>query len=881
MASSSSSSSSLSTNTRSHHRPNSAPSFLLPLSFLSSLLLIASPLAYLLSLHNSLPLVHATHKEDYGSQNPTAAAGRRTDSSSADGGVVLPLKLTFTAPAKYWTDAIPIGNGRLGAAVWGGVANETLQLNDDTLWTGVPGTYSDPNAPAALSVVRKLVSSGLYPEASAEAIKLSGTPSQRYQLLGDIVLEFDAAHQNYDPETYIRELDLDTAMATVKYSVGDVDYTREHFATNPHQAIVTRISGSKPGSLSFTVHLHSKLNHTTALIQGRRNQIVLKGSCRGHPKGIQFTATLELKIEGGGKAAVRVLDGGKKLKVDFADSAVLILVASSSFDGPFTSPVDSKKDPDSDCRKALSSLANVAYEDLRARHLEDYQSLFRRVSLQLSRGTNSGSRVVSTAERVKSFQTDEDPSLVALMFQYGRYLLISCSRPGTQVANLQGIWNEDVNPPWEGAQHLNINLQMNYWSALSCNLQECQEPLFDYMSSLAVNGKETAKVNYGVNNGWVAHQVSDIWAKTSPDQGDAVWAMWPMGGAWLCTHLWEHYSYTMDKDFLGKKGYPLLEGCTEFLLGWLVEGQGGNLETNPSTSPEHKFIDPEGGKQASVSNSTTMDMSIITQVFSDILSAAEVLGRQDDELIQKVRRARARLPPTKVAKDGTIMEWASEFEDPDPQHRHVSHLFGLFPGRAITPQHTPQLCSASEKTLVKRGVEGPGWSTVWKAALWARLQKSGKAYEMVKHLFNLVDPTYERDNEGGVFSNLFAAHPPFQIDANLGFSAVIAEMLVQGTGTELYLLPALPRDKWPNGCAKGLRARGGLTVNLCWKQGQLHEVGVWSTVGDSVQVLHYGEKMVKASIASCNVYIFNSDLTCVRTESLSGEGGSCLKRLKW
>ncbi|CAL1379659.1 unnamed protein product [Linum trigynum] len=831
--------SSLSTS-RSHHRINSISSFLGPLRFL---FLIAS-------LHDSLLLVDATASS---------------------------LKLTFTAPAKYWTDAIPIGNGRLGAIVWGGVANETLQLNDDTLWTGVPGSYSDPNAPAALSVVRKLVSSGLYPEASAEAIKLSATPSQVYQLLGDIVLEFDASHQKYDPTTYLRELDLETATATVKYSVAGVDYTREHFATNPHQAIVTRISGSKPGSLSFTLHLHSKLNHTTTLLPGQ-NQILLQGSCRGHPNGIRFAAMLDLRIRGGEKAAVSVLDGGNKLKVDLADSAVLILVASSSFDGPFTSPVDSNKDPNSDCHKALSSLANVAYADLRARHLEDYQSLFRRVSLQLSPGSNSdsdsGGHVVATAERVKSFKTDEDPSLVVLMFQYGRYLLISCSRPGTQVANLQGIWNKDVNPPWDGAQHLNINLQMNYWPALPCNLKECQEPLFDYMSSLAVNGKKTAKVNYGVNNGWVAHQVSDIWAKTSPDQGDAVWAMWPMGGAWLCTHVWEHYSYTMDKDFLGKKGYPLLEGCAEFLLGWLVVGQGGHLETNPSTSPEHKFIAPDG-KQASVSNSTTMDMSIITQVFSDILAAAETLGRQNDELVHKVRLARARLPPTKIAKDGTVMEWAFEFEDPEPQHRHVSHLFGLFPGHAITPQHTPDLCSASEKTLVKRGVEGPGWSTVWKTALWARLQKSNKAYEMVKHLFNLVDPAHEGDYEGGVFSNLFTAHPPFQIDANLGFSAAIAEMLVQGTGTDLYLLPALPRDKWPDGCAKGLRVKGGVTLNLCWKQGQLDEVGVWSTEGDSVQQLHYGEKMVKASVVSCNVYTFNRNLVCVSTESLSEEGSSC------
>ncbi|CAN1289124.1 Alpha-L-fucosidase 2 [Linum perenne] len=730
-----------------HHRHFS----FLPFRLLSSLFLISS-ISFLLFLHASSSLfVHAN--------------------SSVD---VDPLKLIFTSPAKFWTDAIPIGNGRLGAILWGGVLNETLQLNDDTLWTGVPGIYTDSNAPAALAVVRKLVNSGQYSQASTEALKLSGTPSQIYQLLGDIVLEFDASHRNYDPKTYHRELDLDTATATVKYTVGEVEYTREHFASNPNQAIVSRISGSKPGSLSFTVHMDSKMNHTSSHVEGK-HQILLTGSCRGNPKGIQFTAMLDLKIGGGSGAVINVLEGGK-LKVVGADWAVLVLVASSSFDGPFTSPVDSKKNPTSDCQKGLNSLAGVS-----------------------------------------------------------------------------------------GAQHLNINLQMNYWPALSCNLKECQEPLFDYMSSLSVN--------YGAN-GWVAHQVSDIWAKTSPDQGDAIWAMYPLGGSWLCTHLWEHYSYTMDKNFLEKKGYPLLEGCAEFLLDWLIEGPGGFLETNPSTSPEHKFIGPDG-KQASVSNSTTMDMSIIRQVFSDIVSAAEVLGRKSDELIQKVGHATTRLPPTKIAKEGTVMEWAFDFKDPEPQHRHVSHLFGLYPGHTITPQDTPALCNASENTLIKRGVEGPGWSTVWKAALWARLQKSDKAYQMVKHLFNLVDPAHEGDYEGGVFSNLFTAHPPFQIDANLGFSAAISEMLVQGTGTDLFLLPAHPRDKWPNGCAKGIKARGGVTVNLCWKNGELEEAGLWSTEGNSIQQLHYREKMVKASIVSCNVYTFNRELTLTRTESLSQVDSSC------
>ncbi|KAE8008055.1 hypothetical protein FH972_004603 [Carpinus fangiana] len=776
-----------------------------------------------------------------------------------------PLKLTFSGPAKHWTDAIPIGNGRLGAMVWGGVATETLQLNEDTLWTGIPGNYTNPNAPEALTQVRKLVDNGEYAEATAAAVKLSGEPSDVYQLLGDIKLEFDDSHLKYAEETYYRALDLDTATVRVKYSVGDVEFTREHFASNPDQVIVTKISSSKSGSLSFTVFLDSKLHHSSQV--NGKNQIRMEGSCPGkrippkvnendNPKGIQFSAILDLQISDG-KGVIQVLED-KKLRVEGSDWAVLLLVASSSFAGPFTKPSDSTKDPTSESIKALESIKNLSYADLYAHHLDDYQNLFHRVSLQLSKSTKSllgnnflktkklmssvtnsnfkGSEdgSISTAERVKSFQTDEDPSLVELLFH--------------------------------GAQHPNINLQMNYWPSLPCNLSECQEPLFDYISSLSVNGSKTAKVNYEAS-GWVLHQVSDIWAKTSPDRGQAVWALWPMGGAWLCTHLWEHYTYKMDKDFLKNKAYPLLEGCASFLLDWLIEGHGGYLETNPSTSPEHMFIAPDG-KPASVSYSSTMDIAIIKEVFSTIVSAAEVLGKTEDSLVKKVLAAQPRLPPTKIARDGSIMEWAQDFQDPDVHHRHLSHLFGLFPGHTISVEKTPDLCKAADYTLYKRGEDGPGWSTTWKIALWARLHNSEHAYRMVKHLINLVDPDHESDFEGGVYSNLFTAHPPFQIDANFGFSAAVAEMLVQSTVKDLYLLPALPRDKWASGCVKGLKARGGMTVNICWKEGDLHEVGLWSKDQNSLTRLHYRGTTVTASISSGRIYTFNRQLKCLKTFSL-------------
>ncbi|KAK4258811.1 hypothetical protein QN277_005217 [Acacia crassicarpa] len=802
-----------------------------------------------------------------------------------------PLKVTFTEPAKHWTDAIPVGNGRLGAMVWGGVSSEIIQLSEDTLWTGTPGVYTDSRAPEALSEVRKLVDREEYSKATEAAANLTGNPAEVYQLLGDIRLEFDYSHLTNGEETYLRELDLDTATAKVKYSVGDVEFEREHFASYPNKVIVTKISGSKPGKLSFTVSLDSKLFHQTYI--NEKNQIIMEGRCpskrippehfaKDSELGIKFSAILDLKISDS-NGVINILDG-KNLKVEGADWAVLFLVAASSFSGPLTQPSDSRKEPTSECLSTLNSISNLSYADLHANHLTDYQELFHRVSLHLSKSTHDISRdgsldikrlalsvvdlslkdsavAVSTSERVKAFQTDEDPSLVELLFQYGRYLLISCSRPGSQVANLQGIWNKDLQPAWEGAPHLNINLQMNYWPSLPCNLGECQEPLFDLISFLSLNGRETARVNYQAN-GWVVHHMSDIWAKSSASDGEVVWALWPMGGAWLCTHLWEHYAYTLDEDFLRHKAYPLLEGCVSFLLSWLTEGNEGFLETNPSTSPEHSFIAPNG-EPACVSRSSTMDIAIIQEVFSIFLSAAEILGRGQDDIVEEVRKAQPRLRPTKITRDGCIMEWAKDFEDRDEHHRHLSHLFGLFPGHTITSEKSPALFEATEKSLYKRGEEGPGWSTTWKAACWARLRNSSNAYRMIKHLFRLVDPNKGISFEGGLYSNLFAAHPPFQIDANFGFTASIAEMLVQSTSEDLYLLPALPQEKWPNGSLEGLKARGGTTVSIWWREGNLEKVAVWSNHHTTLKTIHYREAIVTASFLPGVLYKFNGHLKCL------------------
>ncbi|XP_034575714.1 alpha-L-fucosidase 2 isoform X2 [Setaria viridis] len=734
-----------------------------------------------------------------------------------------PLKVVFASPAEYFTDAAPIGNGSLGAMVWGGVASEKLQLNHDTLWTGVPGNYADSKVAAALPVVRKLVDEGRFVEATAAASSLTDGPNEVYQPLGDINLEFETSNQEF--KSYKRELDLHTAIVYTTYNVGDVQHTREHFCSNPHKVLVTKISANKSGLVSFTVSLSSQLIHNVHVVN--ETEVTMEGSCpKRRPTldktgidntGIKFAAALSLQMGGDGAKAAVI--NGQNLRIDNADWVVLLITASSSFDGPFVSPSDSKVDPVSEALRTLNISRNLTFSQLKAAHLIDFQGLFHRVTLQLSQlstfGNTSlngvGEAIKTTAERVSSFKSDEDPSLVELLFQYGRYLLISCSRPGTQVSNLQGIWNQSVTPAWEAAPTLNINLEMNYWPALPCNLSECQEPLFDFIASLAVNGAKTAKV------------------------------------------------------FL-ENAYPLLEGCALFLVDWLIEGPQGYLETNPSTSPEHSFIAPAtGGHNASVSYSTTMDISIIREIFLAVIASAEVLGKYDTTLVQRINQALPRLPPIMIAKDCTIMEWALDFEDPDVHHRHQSHLFGLYPGHTITMERNPDICQAAANSLHKRGEDGPGWSLTWKMALWARLMDSKNAYRMILKLINLVPPTEKFGLNGGLYTNLWTAHPPFQIDANFGFTAALAEMLLQSTLTDLYLLPALPRNKWPRGCVKGLKARRDVIVSICWEEGELQEALLYSGRGDSDLKLHYGGQVTTFRVSGRHGYKFNGGLQCIES----------------
>lgn len=608
----------------------------------------------------------------------------------------------------------------------------------------------------------------------------------------------------------------------------------------------------------------------------------------GGEEGLLFSAALEVYVgaDGDVKGGEGEGEGSQCLKVDFgSDGALILLTGASSFEGPFVLPKDTKKNPVSFCVETLDSVKSKNWDELLSRHLADFQPLMNKMDLQLNgpqesdKKTESGcskrgkvkekrevvleggnlcsfwkkanshllldtsstkknknsvnslfagtleSGQLSTDERLRRFKSTEDPMLVAILFQFGRYLLLSSSRPGSFVSNLQGIWSQGLNPPWRGCPHLNINLEMNYWPAEVCNLVDCHQPLFDLVKVIAQNGSQTAQENYGLP-GWVCHHQSDIWGQTGTSGGDPSWALWPMGGAWLVLHLWENYCFSPDEEFLEKTVYPLLRGSALFFLNWLLEDATGHLVTCPSTSPEHFFLQ-KGGEVGSVAVGATMDISLLSDLFSACLDADEILGSRDVTFSSELRKARDKLLQPHVGKNGCLMEWAVDFDDPDPQHRHLSHLYGVYPGQSINTyggDGTEEIVTAITNSIILRGEEGPGWSTAWKIALWSRLGNGDKAYSMICRLFQFMDPGIEYPplSGGGLYPNLFNAHPPFQIDGNFGFSAAVAETMIQSVSNEamhvtnIYLFPAFPWEKWPSGSATGLRARGGFVVDVVW-----------------------------------------------------------------